>query len=84
MKKSMQAIAMVAFFGCWTIMVIAAGKDKMHHPGKCGEAWKKALHGQEENNNGATLKEQKPCEGICSQGPHQEVLLPAQLFHALL
>ena len=84
MKKSMQAIAIVAFFGCWTIMVVAAGKDKMHHPGKYGEQWKKELHRQAEKNNSATLKEPKPCEGICSQEPHQEVLRPAQLFHALL
>lgn len=44
MKKSMQVIAMVAFLGCWVILVIAAGKDKSHQAEKCEGEWKEALH----------------------------------------
>jgi hypothetical protein len=44
MKKSMQVIATVAFLGCWTIMVIAAGRDKSHYPEKCGSEWRKGIH----------------------------------------
>jgi hypothetical protein len=84
MKKSMQVIAIVAFLGCWTIMVIAAGKDKSHYPEKCGSEWRKGLHLDREKNNSAGFMENKTEEPVCTNDQQQELLLPAQLFHALL
>ena len=84
MKKSMQVIATVAFLGCWTIMVIGAGSGKSQYPQKCGSEWKKGLHLDREKNNSAGFRKNKTEETVCINDQQQEMLLPAQLFHALL
>lgn len=43
MKQSMQVVAMVAFLGCFAILVIAAGAKKAKSQENCGEEWKKIM-----------------------------------------
>ena len=47
MKQSMQVIAMVAFLGCFAILVIAAGSGKAKSQENCREEWKKAIQHEE-------------------------------------
>jgi hypothetical protein len=39
MKQSMQVIAMVAFLGCFAILVIAAGSRKAKAQENCNKEW---------------------------------------------
>ena len=48
MKQSMQVVAMVAFLGCFAVLVIAAGSGKARSQEKCGEEWKQGIHQHEQ------------------------------------
>ncbi|WP_315819084.1 hypothetical protein [Paraflavitalea speifideaquila] len=43
MKQSMQVVAMVAFLGCFAILVIAAGSRKAKTQENCGEELNKIM-----------------------------------------
>lgn len=81
MKRSMQVIAMVAFLGCFAILVIAAGSKKAGAQKGCGEEWNKTeapSHYQaDEKNTDQPIKE----VAVCWPDHTDELFFPAQFLH---
>jgi hypothetical protein len=84
MKKSMQVVAMVAFLGCFAILVIAAGSRKAKFQENCGEEWKESIQPKEKKSVGTGSAAHADCVAMCAQEDKQEVMLPGQLFHTIL
>lgn len=84
MKKSMQVVAMVAFLGCFAILVIAAGSGKARSQESCGEEWKKSIQQKEKKSVSTGSAAHADCVAMCTQENKPEVILPVQLFHAML
>jgi hypothetical protein len=84
MKQSMQVIATIAFLGCFSILVIAAGSKKAKQHEACGEEWKKALHKEEVKKVSTVFPADTKAVAICIPENNQDILLPVQLFHAIL
>jgi hypothetical protein len=83
MKQSMQVIAMVAFLGCFAVLVIAAGSGKAKSQENCSEEWKKGIqHEKKTVQSDAVIP--TGCMATCSPENKQEVAFPVELFHAVL
>lgn len=83
MKKSMQAVAMAAFLGCFGILVIAAsGKTKLHE--NCGEEWKNNRLQEKKKSAALRTAIHASCMNRRNQDNKQEVILPVQVFHTIL
>jgi hypothetical protein len=83
MKQSMQVIAMVAFLGCFAVLVIAAGSGKAKSQENCSEEWKKGMrHEKKTVKSDAGIP--ASCMATCSREIKQDVVFPVELFYAVL
>ena len=84
MKQSMQVVAMLAFLGCFAIVVIAAGSGKARAQEDCGEEWKKGFHQEEKKPASTSTVTHADCVAMCTKENKQELILPVGLLHAIL
>jgi|GEM_PF-1347088 len=84
MKQSMQVVAMVAFLGCFAILVIAAGSGKARSQEDCGEEWKKGFRHEEKKPADARVVTHVDCVAMCTKETKQELILPVGLLHTTL
>lgn len=84
MKQSMQAVAMVAFLGCFAILVIAAGSKKARWQEDCHEEWKKGVVPELKE---ADHKDQvQPVKEVAQYLPSsaEYMIFPVEVLHKML
>jgi hypothetical protein len=84
MKQSMKVVAMVAFLGCFAIVVIAAGSGKARYQEDCGEEWKKGFRHEDEQPTNTSTLTHSDCMAMSTKENKQELILPVGLLHTTL
>ncbi len=84
MKQWMQVVAMVAFLGCFAIVVIAAGSGKARSQENCGEEWKKGFRHEDKKPANTATVTHSDCVAMYTSEAKQELVLPVGLLHALI
>lgn len=84
MKQSMQVVAMVAFLGCFAIVMIAAGSGKARSQENCEEEWKKGFRQEKKEPASTGTVGHSDCVAMCTKENKQELILPVGLLHTIL
>ena len=84
MKQSMQVVALLAFLGCFAILVIAAGSGKARSQENCEEEWKKGSRHKGEKPASTGTVTHSDCVAMCTKENKQELILPVGLLHTTL
>lgn len=80
----MQVVAMVAFLGCFAIVMIAAGSRKARSQENCGDEWKKGFRQEEKKPATTGTLTHADCVAMCTRESKQELVLPVGLLHAII